>query len=159
MEKAITRENFKSLLGLAENDEVIQFLSYVSNGMTHYLVDINPEKAEEYLLTLNAIRWKNYLTRKEADRIIERFQIDIHWDLKEFCDSVLSVNGRIDNEPIYNVYALWLTMNLIYLDSADTISSMLGDKADESLFVKAVYRLAVDKLKDRLFNVRSYLEL
>ena len=69
-----------------------------------------------------------------------------------------------DEEPYYNEHALYVTMCMISSDSGDTIVSemnALGASIDRDSMFKFIYKLALDKLKDkdRMFNIRNYFKL
>lgn len=84
---------------------------------------------------------------------------------REVWKSALDKMGIVtQEEPYYNSCALWVTMNMVYSDSAQSIADIMGKPlADVSAeqMVKAVHALALDKLKDvdHHFNIRSYFGL
>lgn len=66
----------------------------------------------------------------------------------------------LEDKPYYNWPALWLTVNMIYSDFADTFVELLGTKENERIAI-ASYKMAIKKLKDkdREHFVRDYFDL
>ena len=105
---------------------------------------------KEAVEKMEAASWCNYLTAHEAESIAAGFinQDDskgAHWSISEVEEAVEELGGRIECEPYYNKYALYVAMNMLYSDFADTINQFLGD----GNMVEVIYRMAIDKLKDR----------
>ena len=74
---------------------------------------------------------------------------------------MLSSRGiALDEKPYFNWWALWLTINMVYSDYADTLADLLATKDQEKLAV-ACYKLAIRHLKDpdRAEFIRAYFGL
>ena len=59
--------------------------------------------------------------------------------------AVEGLGGKPECESYYNRYALYVAINMIYSDFATKLVQFV----DEDKMVEVVYRLAVDKLKDK----------
>ena len=83
-----------------------------------------------------------------------------HWSM-DALKGFLSQNGiSLEDKPYYNWPALWLTVNMIYSDFANTLVELYGSK-DNEYIAQASYKFAVKKLKDldRPHFIREYFHL
>lgn len=130
---------------------------------------VHPEIAESWLSHLEAIRWRNYLSKKETDNIASRTvnqdgSRGFHWSYDVFTKAVESLGGITEEKPFYNSYALYVTANVCYSDHAASIAMDLGLKDAVSVpnekMALSCYRKAVEKLKDPDygFDVRRYFK-
>ena len=126
----------------------------VMTEMMDAMLQKMPTEAEEMIQKLEAIRWKNYLTTKEADRIIANMEPKAPWTRDEWRKAMEQHDYALEHQPEYNRCAIYVVMNMLMSDSGDTLAKYVEK---ENLF-SAVHDLAVDKLtdKDGVFNVRSY---
>jgi hypothetical protein len=106
----------------------------------------------------------NYLSGHEASEIVRQMDPQPQWSPRQVLDMLKSAGYATEEMPYYNSYALATTMCMILSDSGETLKEELGSdirpaKADEIL--RLVYKLAVDKLKDKdgKFNIRKYFDL
>ena len=129
----------------------------VMTEMYMWYADNKPDAANEWLEKLSAIRWKNYLTPKEAEKIVAEMEPKAPWSREQWRQVMEQHGYELEKEPHYNRCALWVTMNMIMSDSSETIAKYVP--ADR-LF-DFVYEEAVDKLTDRdgRFAIRSYFGL
>jgi len=126
----------------------------VMTAMMDDMITNSPSKAEEYIGKLESIKWNNYLTPAEADKIVAAMDPKAPWSRDQW-KAAMQQNGlELEKWPCYNRCALYTTMNMIMSDSSATLSQFVSGN---DLF-KAVYQLAVDKLTDQdgMFNIRSY---
>ncbi len=121
-----------------------------------------PRVASEWLDLLEPMHWNNYLSLAEAETIVSKLEgMDgshgPHWSFDAFKKTVEAFGGHLCEEPLYNSYALWATVNMLYSDHSETWSKHIA-KEDEPYFY---YLTAVDKLKDkdRPHFVREYFHL
>lgn len=131
----------------------------------HQLAEEHPELAEEWLNRLEASKWNNYLTEDEAEEIVdslmekrgEEYVQRYEWDYPALKNAVESLGGKVSEEPYYNCWALWATMNMLYSDHKETVDAFIQPPQR----VRFYYRLALDKLKDfdRPKFVREYFHL
>lgn len=129
-------------------------------SMLEDLVTLKPELAEEYIERLSAIKWNNYLTKKEALRITERMSPSANWSLDAWEQAMIDI--PVEDNPYYNQYALFVVMNQVVSDHGKSIALIRGvetvNDIDSSELIKFAYRLAIDLLKDEdgVYNVRRY---
>ena len=105
---------------------------------------------QEAVEKMKAATWCNYLTEHEAEEIVGAFinqngDTGAHWSLSQVEAAVEGLGGKPECESYYNRYALYVAINMIYSDFATTLVQFV----DEDKMVEVVYRLAVDKLKDK----------
>lgn len=126
-----------------------------------------PEIADNWLSHLEATQWNNYLSEREMLNISKRMTNQdeskgFHWDYTTLMNALKELNGRTEDYPYYNSYALATVMNMIYSDHANSISLDLGFKTPKETpngnMALSCYRKAVEKLKDidRPYFVRGY---
>jgi hypothetical protein len=154
------REEYRSLyehMAQSKNPDNMKAFGHVMNEMMDWMVMNKPEAAQEWIEKLQAIKWKNYLTAKEADAIVSAMEPKAPWSREQW-KAAMEQNGfALEKEPCYNRCALYATMNMLMSDSSDTFNKYI---ADEELFA-VVHDLAVDKLtdKDMRFKVREYFSV
>lgn len=134
------------------------------------LYEISPKDAQCWLDKLEAMHWKNYLSKQEADEIAARLvnqngRLGAHWGYETFKGAVESLGGKMYDKPYYNCYALWITANMIYSDHAQSVAEDMGMTSPESVpnekMALSMYKKAVEKLKDvdRPKFIREYFDL
>lgn len=139
------------------NPENMKLFGRVMTQMMDDVIQSSPSKAEEYIDRLEAIKWKNYLTPKEAEKIIAGMEPKAPWSREQWAVEMQKHGYPQEKEPCYNRCALWVTMNMIMSDSSETIAMYV----DSGNMFKLVHDLAVDKLTDRdgVFNIRRYFDV
>ena len=126
------------------------------------IVELKPTLAEEYLSQLCAIKWHNYLTKKEADKIIEKMNPQATWDKQTWLDAMGKFSLPMGEKPFYNDYALYIAMNQVVSDHGETIAKIAGKKSIQEIepteLVKYAYNMAIDLLKDKdgVYDIREY---
>lgn len=151
------RNEFYALYNMMANSHEVAFMRTFGNvhkEMMEWMIANRPNDAQEWIEKLEAIRWRNYLTPKEAEKIVAAMNPKAPWS-REAWRAAMEQNGYpLDDEPHYNSCALWVTMNMIMSDSSNTLSKYV----DSANLFKAVHDLAVDKLTDSdgNFNARNY---
>jgi hypothetical protein len=134
------------------------------------MVEISPKDAQCWLDKLEAMHWKNYLSKAEAEEIASHLinqngKIGAHWGYETFKAAVESLGGKMSEKPFYNCYALWATANMIYSDHAQSVAEDMGMSSPEAVpnekMALSMYKKAVEKLKDtdRPKFIREYFEL
>ena len=129
----------------------------------------HPDMADNWLSHLEATQWNNYLSEKEmmniSKRLINQDGVKgFHWDYETIKKALMELNGKLEEYPFYNSYALVSVMNMIYSDHANSISIDLGFKNPKEVpngsMAASCYRKAVEKLKDmdRPHFVRRYFQ-
>lgn len=129
----------------------------VMNEMMDWLIANKPDAAQAWIEKLESIKWKNYLTPTEADKIVAAMEPKAPWSREQWTQAMEKFGLNLEKWPHYNKCALYATMNMIMSDSSDTLSKYVSN---DNLF-NAVYALAVDKLTDAdgRFNVRNYFNV
>lgn len=168
-----TMNRFKAIYhAMKESRDVanMRTFGHASKEMFMRVSEAHPELAEEWLELLRPISCNNYLSDKEADHIVQNLVSQdgsrgAHWDEPVFEDAVIRLGGKTDNEPYYNLNALWVTANMIYSDHAESIAEDMGYSSVGAVpaerMALSCYRKAVEKLedKDRPRFVRAYFDL
>jgi hypothetical protein len=128
----------------------------------HMMAEKHPELAEQWLDKLEAMRWNNYLSRSEAEFIVSSFVSQdgtrgAHWGYETFKAAVESLGGKVQSEPYYNCYALWVTANMLYSDHYASASEFVP----KDRMPKYFYAMAVETLKDpdRPRFIRRYFDV
>jgi hypothetical protein len=129
----------------------------VMTDMMGWMINNKPEAANEWIERLCGIRWKNYLTAKEADLIVSSMKPRAPWSREQWLQAMEQRGYDIEKKDVYNRCALYTVMNMLMSDSAATLQKYVGG---DKLF-DVVYSLAVDKLEDEdgNFEVRAYFGL
>lgn len=122
----------------------------------------DPALAQVWLDKLEPVMWKNYLSKAEAEAIVSKFinadgTIGAHWSYDTMRSAVESLGAVMSEEPFFNCWALWATMNMLYSDHAKSVNDFVAK--DEQ--VKFYYAQAIEKLKDadRPHFIREYFEI
>jgi len=154
------KQEFRELYDMMAQSNNVAFMrifGQVHKEMMDWFIANKPTEAQMWLEKLEAIRWKNYLTPKEADMIVDAMEPAAPWSRDKWKAAMAEHNLELEKEPCYNRCALWVTMNMIMSDSSDTLAKYISG---DDLFM-AVYELAVDKLTDldKKFNIRAYFGL
>lgn len=151
------KKEFNALYDMMAHSEKVEFMhvfGMVHKEMMDWFIQNKPELAQEWLDKLESIRWKNYLTPKEAEKIVANMEPKALWTKEQWKAAMTQHGFDLDKEPCYNSCALFVTMEMIMSDSSETLKKFV---AEDKLF-DAVYELSVDKLtdKDHVFSIRKY---
>lgn len=148
MNKKEMTEKFQELFSnMASGDNVgkMKLFGRVMGDMMQELIETHPEKAEEYLERLEAVKWKNYLTQKEAEQMVAEMEPAAPWSREQWMTAMKQHGYELEKWPCYNSCALWTEMNMLMSESSKTISKYV-QSSDQ---FKVVHDLAVDKLAHR----------
>ena len=149
--------------------EQMNVLKEANYWMYKIVAEKLPSLAEDVLSHLAQTKWFNYLSEREMLNINKRMTNQdgskgFHWDYKTLVDALKDLDGKIEDPPYYNSYALVTVTNMIYSDHAESIALDLGYKIAKEVpngkMATSCYRKAVEKLKDkdRPRFVRSYFK-
>lgn len=149
----------------SKNPANMKIFGKVMTKIFMWMSDYKPEMAQEMLDELEAVRWNNYLTPKEAEAVVSKMQPKAPWSREVWNGAMDRLGLKKEEEPCYNRCALWVAMNMVYTDHAETIARNILKKplnevpADQ--LVPGIRALALDLLcdKDGVFNIRSYFGL
>lgn len=132
----------------------------VMNEMMDWLIQNKPDVAEDMIGQLEAIKWRQYLTPKEADKIVSNMDPKGPWNRETWKSAMESFGLPLEDAPYYNRCALWVEMNKIYSDAGDVIAGLLGKPltASDKDIISACYKLALKNLldKDGVYDIRKY---
>ena len=132
----------------------------VMTEMMDYLIQNKPDVAEEMIESLEAIKWHQYLTPKEADRIFAGMDPKGAWPREAWKSTMESLGIPLEEPPYYNRCALWIEMNKIYSDFGEEIASLLGKplQPTDKDIISACYKMALKNLKDKdgIYHIRKY---
>lgn len=139
------------LMASSQNVENMRIFGEVHKEMMMWMIQNKPDLAKEWIDKLSSIKWKNYLTPSEAEEIVEAMVPEAPWSRDAWNRAIDNAGYSKEESPYYNPCALYVMMNAIYTDHAKSIAEIMGVTLDEvpseALF-RAIYLLAVDKLKD-----------
>lgn len=161
------KEEFKKLYDYiiqSEDEEKMRVLGQVTKDMMYRFIESSPQTAREYMDMLQSVKWCNYLTAKEADMITAEMQPKPAWNRASWSNKMQSMGLPVSEEPYYNDNALYVTMCMVTSDSGETLNRFMDDhnmSAEKDALFTLVYRLALDKLKDKdgFFSIRAYFGL
>lgn len=87
------------------------------------------------------------------------FRVDSGFDPDELFEKVEQHDGRVECEPYYNKWALYVAMNKAASDQNSVILKWIGDDKDK--YIIACYDLALTDLKDkdRPYWIRKYFHV
>lgn len=165
MEAKEMRQEFESLYNTMANShdqKYIAIFGETMKAMMDSLIQTDPELAQEYIERLSAIKWFNFLTKKEAMGIVGNMEPAPHWDLETWQQSMAELDLAMEECPYYNDYALFVAMNQVVSDHGKTVAYIKGVESvkdiDPTELVKYAYKLAIDLLKDKdgVYDIREY---
>lgn len=154
------KREFYALYNMMANSHDVAYMRAFGNvhkEMMEWMIQYKPDAAQEWIEKLEAIRWKNYLTPKEAERIVGDMVPTAPWSREQWKTAMEKHGYELEHEPCYNRCALWATMSMIMSDSSETLAKFI----DKDHLFEAVHALAVDKLRDKdgKFRIREYFGL
>ena len=161
------KEQFNELYTLMSSSNNVAFMHTFGNvhkEMMNWFIANKPEVAEEWLCKLESIKWHNYLSPKEAEKIVGGMKPEAPWGRDAWKQAMDGFGISTEEAPYYNSCALWVEMNKMYSDHAETFANLMGKTIKEiptDTMVKAMYGLALDNLKDKdhVYNIRTYFKV
>jgi hypothetical protein len=132
----------------------------VMTEMMDYLIQTKPDVAEEMIDQLEAIKWHQYLTPKEAEKIVAGMDPKAPWSRDQWKSAMESFGLPLEEAPYYNRCALWVEMNKIYSDFGTEIAALIGkplSPTDKDI-ISACYKMALKNLRDKdgIYDIRKY---
>ena len=134
--------------------ENMKVFGKVMSEMMEDMIQSSPSKAQEHIDKLEAVKWKNFLTPAEADKIVSSMEPQAPWTREQWKSAMEQYGYETEEWPCYNKCALYVTMQMIMSDSSEIINEYINE---ENMF-EFVYKLAVSKLKDAdgKYKIREY---
>ena len=162
-------ELYEDMTTSGDKEKMIAF-GEAEKCVFHKLAKEHPAIAQMWVDKLEAMHWKNYLSKQEAEEIASHLinqngRIGAHWGYEAFKNAVESLGGKMSEKPFFNCYALWVVANMIYSDHALSVAEDMGMGSPEAVpnekMALSMYRKALEKLKDtdRPKFVRGYFGL
>lgn len=135
----------------------------VMTQMMDVMIQKMPDAAEEMVDKLEAIKWHQYLTLKEAEAIIAKMDPKAPWTRDQWKSAMESFGLPLEDAPYYNRCAIWVEMSKMYSDFGDEIAALLGKPLvpTDPDIISACYKMALKTLKDKdgVYNIRKYFSL
>ena len=153
------------MMAMSHDVENMRIFGNVHKEIMEWMIQNKPDLAQEWIGKLESIKWCNYLTPKEAEKIVSKMVPNAPWSREVWKNAMQSLGLPMEEEPYYNSCALWTEMNKQYSDHAQTMADKVWKKplntipADE--IVPVIHAFALDLLKDKDKNycIRSYFGL
>ncbi len=137
----------------------------VLKEMMEWMIQNKPDMAQEWIEKLSSIKWINYLTPKEAEKILAGMQPKAQWSRDVWRNAMQQLGLPLEEDPCYNSCALWVEMNKVYSDHAAIIAQKILKKPLNEIptdqLVIIMHALALDNLKDAdgVYNIREYFHV
>lgn len=151
------KNEFQALYDKMANSNDVRYMRVfgdVHKEMMDWMIHNRPSDAQEWIERLSSINWKNFLTKRESEKIVSEMNPRSPLSFEVWRQSMKRHEFALDKPMFYNEYALWATMNMIMSDSSSTLERHVGS---DNLF-GVVYSLAIDHLTDLdgRFSIRGY---
>lgn len=148
------------MMAQSQNPKNMKVFGNVMTEMMDVMIQKMPAEAEEMIDKLEAIKWKQYLTPKEAEKIVAGMDPKGPWSREAWKNTMESFGLPLEEQPAYNRCALWVEMNKIYSDFGENLAELIGktlSPTDKDI-ISACYKLALKNLKDKdgVYNIRKY---
>ena len=151
------------MMAMSHEVKNMQVFGNVHKEMMDWMIANKPELAQEWLDKLESIKWKNYLTPKEAQKIVDGMNPKAPWSRDVWKNAMTQFGLPMEEEPYYNPCALWVEMNKMYSDFGDEIAALLGKPLSptDNDIISACYKMALKTLKDRdgVYDIRLYFKV
>lgn len=154
---------FYDYMAQSRDPKNMKVFGSVMTEMMDVMLAKMPAEAEEMIDKLEAIKWKQYLTPKEAEKIVAGMMPKGPWSRDTWKGAMESLGLTTEEQPAYNRCALWVEMSKMYSNFGEDIADMMGialsPSSDE--MIRACHRLAMKTLKDKdgVYDIRRYFGL
>ena len=157
------KDKYTQLYDYMANSQKTAYMKTFGRVMTEMMdvmIQKMPTEAEEMIDKLESIKWHQYLTPKEAQKIVDGMDPNGPWSRDVWKQTMESFGLPLEEPPYYNRCALWAEMNKVYSDFGDEIASLIGkplSHTDKDI-IAACYRMALKNLKDKdgVYDIRKY---
>lgn len=160
------KERYMSLydyMAQSRNPKNMKVFGAVMTQMMDVMLQKMPDTAEDMIDKLESIKWRQYLTPKEAEKIVLGMDPKAPWSREVWRNAMESFGLPLEEMPAYNRCALWVEMNKIYSDFGEEIASLLGKplSASDKDIIAACYKMALKNLKDKdgIYDIRKYFSV
>lgn len=164
MTKEELRSKFDMLYGtmaVSGDTKQMKLFGNVMKQMMSWFIENKPEAAEMFMETLCAVKWDQYLSKSEAEKVVSEMKPPAAWDFPTWHKAMTDLGLETEREYVFNKYALWVQMNATHSDNGKLIAELMGMSslnATDAEYIKAIHRFAVNMLtdEDHKFCVRCY---
>ena len=165
MTKEELKEKFKFLydyMSVSNEPKYMMLFGDVMCEMMDMTIESHTSLAEELVDKLEAIMWHQYLSKAEATKTVSSMEPKSPWPFDAWKKTMEDLGLEYRREKVFNCYALWTTMCMVYSDDGKTIASLMGidygNASSNPDYIKAVYQFAMNKLQDAdaRFDARKY---
>ena len=160
------KQEFNALYNMMASSNKVEnmhIFGEVHKRMFDWFVANKPDLAMEFLEELESIRWQQYVTAKEAQKILDGMNPKAPWSKDAWKNAMAQLEIPMEEEPYYNSCALWVEMNKMYSDFGDEIAALLGKPLNptDNDIISACYKMALKTLKDRdeVYSIRKYFNV
>lgn len=151
-------ELYKDMANSGNKDKMIAF-GNAERWAFKKMNELSPQMAQCWLDKLEAMHWKNFLSKREAEVITSKLvnqngKMGAHWAYDTLKNAVENIGGKMAEAPYYNCYAMWAVANMLYSDHHNSALEYIAEEDMPRFF----YLMSVEKLKDvdRPHFVRDY---
>ena len=133
----------------------------VETEMMEWMIKNQPTAAEAWIEKLCAIKWHQYLTKKEAQDVINSMIPKAPWTYEAWESAMSKMQLEIEKEYDFNKYATWVAMSQVYTDFGETLAKTLNTPLNSipvERLLPIIYDMAMDLLldKDGVYDIRKY---
>ena len=162
------KQEFASLYDLMANQQDVKYMRVFGNvhrEMMDWFIQNKPDLAQEWLDKLESIRWHQYLTPKEAEKILAGMDPAAPWKRDQWKSVMEGLGLPLEESPYYNSCALFVEMNKQHSDHAQSLADKVWKKPLSAIpteeLIPVIHALAIDVLRDKdgVYNIRSYFGL
>ena len=167
MDKAELKDKYNELyqmMSVSKNVSHMRTFGTVTSQMMYWFIENKPEIAENYIEMLCSIKWKQYVTRNEANTICSSMRPSMGWDYDLWARVHEAHKLEIERDFMFNRYALFTVMNSIHSDNGSVVSELMGlgpVDTNNIDYIKAIHKMAINLLcdVDGRYNIRDYYKL
>lgn len=158
------KEKFDMLynyMATSNEPKYMKLFGEVMSEMMDWMIQNKTDIAQNYLETLCAIRWEQYLSKTEATKIFNAMTPKGAWSYDTWKRAMEDLGLECEREYAFNSYALWIVMNGVHSDNGSVIAELIGIESTDvtnSKYIKTVHKMALNMLcdADGVYSVRSY---
>lgn len=149
----------------SSNPQKMMVFGMAERNIFHRLSEKDPAMAKEWLDMIEGICWNNYLTESQAKMIVSKIvnqdkSTGPKWSMDVLFSTVESLKGKIEDDPYYNKYALYVVMNAHYSDHAESTAEDMGfmsvAEVPAERMALSMYKKAIESLCD--VDRKNYVE-
>ena len=142
----------------SKDPENMKLFGQVMNELMDRAIKNDSSFAEKEIDKLEAMMWQQYLSRNEAENIVNNMTPSAPWSFDTWNNAMQQAGFPTCEEGIYNDYALWVEMNKLMSDHSETFRKY---GIPQEVVLPMVRDLALDNLKDKdgIYDIRHYFDV